>query len=341
MKIIADSFIPFLKGRLEKYADISYIHPDDFSPETVAEADALLIRTRTKCRRELLGESKVQFIATATIGMDQFDLPWCASRGIKTENSPGCNAPGVAQYVWSSLLHIGVKPEEITIGIVGHGNVGRIVAEWGRHLGAKVLLCDPPRAERGEEGYISLEELVSRSDVITLHTPLTRDGKYPTFHLINEQTLAGVRKNAILVNAARGPVIDTTAVLKAAERASMRLIMDTWEGEPAAINRELLEKAVIATPHVAGYSLQGKQRATRMVVEALARHFHLPLDTTGTGEGIDVSDLPEPYRPVEHISAQEISESYDPVADTQMLREAPDDFEYMRDHYNYRSEPKF
>lgn len=336
MKIIADSFIPFLKGRLESFADISYIHPDNFTPEVVKDADALLIRTRTRCGAPLLEESNVRFIATGTIGMDQFDLPWCHAHGITTTNSPGCNAPGVAQYVWSSLLHLGIDPKEITIGVVGHGHVGSIVAEWGRHLGAEVLLCDPQKAERGEEGYIPLPQLIAQSDVITLHTPLTRTGCYPTYHLIDDQALAGVRKGAVLINAARGPVIDTAAVIKAARRADMTLIMDTWEGEPSSIDPELLSLARIATPHIAGYSLQGKQRATRMIVENLAAYFNLPI---GEG-GIDVSDLPEPYRPVKTISATEIYDSYDPVADTNILRGEPSRFEYLRDHYDYRSEPQ-
>lgn len=339
MKIIADHFIPFLQGRLEPYADISYIHPDHFSPAIVRDADALLIRTRTRCGAPLLEGSKVRLIATATIGMDQFDLPWCAAHGIETRNSPGCNAPGVAQYVWSSLLHLGIDPSQITIGIVGHGHVGSIVAEWGQHLGAKILLCDPPRADRGEQGYIPLRELMERSDVITLHTPLTRDGAYPTFHLIGAEALSHVRQGAVLINAARGPVVDSIQVAKAAQRASMTLINDTWEGEPSALNPELFRLSRIATPHIAGYSLQGKQRATRMIVESVARCFGLPLADEPGKDGIRVWDLPRPYTPVATITAQEIKDSYNPLADTAMLRADLPGFELMRDHYVYRSEP--
>lgn len=341
IKVIADRFIPFLKGRLEPYCEIAYLHPDDITPAAVADADALLIRTRTRCGAPLLAGSRVQFIASGTIGMDQFDLPWCASRGIATFNSPGCNAPAVAQYVWSSLLHLRLDPRNLTIGIVGHGNVGTIVAEWGRHLGARVLLCDPPKQRAGGEGYLPLDELLAQSDVVTLHCPLTREGADATFHMIGEREVSLMRQGAILVNAARGPVIHTTEALKAAQRGSIRLITDCWEGEPDALNPDQLAMSLIATPHIAGYSLQGKQRATRMVLENLARHFSLPLAEEPQQKGIKVWDLPEPYRPVSSITPYEIMQSYDPLADDALLRRDPARFEWERDRYDYRSEPQY
>lgn len=340
MKIIADSYIPFLKGRLEPFCDIEYLHPDLITAEAVKDADGLLIRTRTRCGEPLLGESKVQFITSGTIGMDQFDLPWCASRGIATHNSPGCNAPGVAQYVWSCLLHLRINPAEITIGVVGHGNVGSIVAEWGEALGARVLKCDPPKARSGAEGdYLTLEQMLPQCDVVTLHTPLTRTGEDATFHLIGEREVALMRQGAILVNAARGPVVDTPAVVKAAERGSIRLITDCWEGEPSAIDRRQLDLSLFATPHIAGYSLQGKQRATRMVLENLARHFGLPLAESEGESGIKVWDLPEPYRPGHAPDAIRLLRSYCPEADDLLLRSHPEAFEALRDNYDYRSEP--
>lgn len=338
-KVIADSFIPFLKGRLEPYCEIDYIHPDLITSEVVSDADALLIRTRTRCGAPLLENSKVRFIASGTIGMDQFDLPWCAAHGIETHNSPGCNAPGVAQYVWSCLLHLRINPARTTIGIVGCGNVGSIVAEWGEALGARVLKCDPPKAERGGEGYLPLEHMLPQCDIVTLHTPLTRTGSHPTYHLIGERELALMRQGAILVNAARGPVVDTPALVKAAEKGSIRVITDCWEGEPDAIDRDLLRLSLFATPHVAGYSLQGKQRATRMIVENLAKHFALPLADREGRPGIKVWDLPEPYRPGNAPDAVTILRSYSPEADDLLLRSNPSAFESLRDHYDYRSEP--
>jgi len=339
ISIVADSFIPFLRGRLEAYADITYPHPDDINAAAVKDANALLIRTRTRCNASLLADSRVSFIASGTIGMDQFDLPWCREHGIACFNSPGCNAPGVAQYVWSALLHLRLNPARLTVGIVGHGHVGRIVAEWGRLLGAHILLCDPPLAEAVGEGYLSLAEMLPQCDVVTLHTPLTRTGDHATYHLMGERELALMKKRAILINAARGPVVDTTAVVKAAQNGSIRLITDCWEGEPDHISPEQLELSLIATPHVAGYSLQGKQRATRMIIENLADTFALPVARTPEQEGIKVWDLPEPYRPVAAITAHDIISSYDPLADDALLRRNPARFEWLRDHYNFRSEP--
>lgn len=345
MKIVADSFIPFLAGRLEPFAQVEYIHPDTFTPRTISGADALLIRTRTRCGAPLLEGSTVKMVATGTIGMDQFDLPWCEANGVAAYNSPGCNAPGVAQYVWSSLLHVGINPRGLKIGVVGHGHVGSIVAEWGRHLGAEVLLCDPPRHEElvrvGEKSpYIPLAQLLAVSDVVTLHTPLTRTGAHPTYHTIGEREVAQMRQGAILINAARGPVVDSHAVAESAVRGRIRLITDTWEGEPGNLNANILKESFIATPHIAGYSLQGKQRATRMICEAIGRHFSLPIAAHKGEEGIKVWDLPEPYHPLATISALSIAESYDPIVDTIRLRTNPREFEQMRDHYQYRSEPK-
>lgn len=338
--VVADKFIPFLQGRAEEYANFRYLDPADFTPGNVRDADALLIRTRTRCNADLLEGSKVQFIASGTIGMDQFDLPYCASKGIDAHNSPGCNAPAVAQYVWSSILHLGLDPRQLTIGIVGHGHIGTIVAEWGRHLGARILLCDPPKAETGARGYLPLEELLEQSDVVTLHTPLTRTGSHPTFHLIGEKQVERMRLGALLINAARGPIVDTPAVTEAAGKGLIKLVSDCWEGEPDRISPRQLELSLIATPHVAGYSLQGKQRATRMILENLAAHFGLPVARSAGEKGIRVWDLPEPYTPIESITAARIAASYDPMADDAMLRRNPDRFETMRDHYQYRSEPQ-
>ncbi|MDE7159593.1 MAG: 4-phosphoerythronate dehydrogenase [Muribaculaceae bacterium] len=330
MKIIADDNIPYLKGRLEPFADVTYVDQDDFTPGLVKDADALMIRTRTRCDSRLLDGSSVKMIATATIGMDQFDLPWCHAAGIETANAPGCNAPGVAQYVWSALLRAGFDPEKMTLGVVGHGNVGSIVARWGDLLGAKVLVCDPPRAEAGmtDRDYVRLERLLAESDAVTLHTPLLRDGRHPTHHLIGSREISLMRPGAILVNAARGSVIDTIPVKEALRDGRIRAIIDTWEGEPV-IDRELLEMAEYGTFHIAGYSRQGKQRATRMALEAVGRHFGIDFPTDG---------LEGPYAEPQALTPGKIMDSYDPAADTAMLRSDPAAFERLRAEYNYRPE---
>ncbi len=329
-RIIVDDNIPFIKGRLEPFADTVYADQFGFTPELVRDADAMVIRTRTRCDENLLKGSKVKIIATATIGMDQFDLGWCRDNG---RNSPGCNAPGVAQYVWSALLRSGFDPERHTLGVVGCGNVGSIVADWGRRLGADVLVNDPPKAAAGASlpGLVELPELLREADAVTLHTPLTRDGEWPSFHLIGEAALALMKPGALLVNAARGPVADNAALRRAVASGHIRAVIDTWEGEPK-LDKELLSLLKYGTFHIAGYSLEGKQRATRMVLEAIGEHF---------GFAPDLSGLEGPYKAPARISAKAILDSYNPISDTLQLKADPDAFDTLRANYSFRREPRF
>lgn len=332
MKIIADDNIPFLKGRLEEVAEVVYVDQFGFTPEVVRDADAVVIRTRTRCDEALLGDSKVRLVATATIGMDQIDLPWCAAAGIKVNNAPGCNAPGVAQYVWSALLRMGFDPKRDTLGIVGCGNVGSVVFDWGRQLGVKTLVSDPPKEEamQGEVEYVPLDELLRRSDAVTLHTPLTRDGKYPTYHLIGEKELELIGDGKILVNAARGPVVDFAALRPHVLSGRIRTVIDTWEGEPT-VDEEILAAVDFGTFHIAGYSRQGKERATRMAIEAVEREF---------GVTVDKSGLEPVYTGTPGIKAEMITASYDPTVDSEALKKAPAEFDRLRRDYCYRDEPR-
>lgn len=333
MKIIIDNKIPFIAGRLEGVAEVVYAAPGGFTPALVADADALIVRTRTACAAPLLEGSRVKLVATATIGTDHIDIPWCGKAGIAVENAAGCNAPGVAQYVWSSLLRGGFKPQRDTLGVVGKGHIGSIVAHWGRLLGARVIVCDPPRERAGlaDEDYAELSTLLRESDAVTLHTPLTRGGADNTFHLIGERELGLMRPGSILVNASRGPVADNAAWSAAVKEGRVRAVADVWEGEPL-MDPALLSGAFVATPHIAGYSRQGKERATRMALEAVERHF---------GVSVDKSGLEGDYMAPEAVTAQAILDSYDPLADTAALRGAPERFEELRGDYTYRDEPAF
>lgn len=328
-KIIIDDNIPYIQGRLEPVADVEYVDQFGFTPDNVRNADAMVIRTRTRCDSSLLAESNVKIIATATIGVDQIDIPWCQNAGIKVVNSPGCNAPAVAQYVWSSLLRKGFDPKKHTLGIVGCGNVGSIVAQWGHVLGARILVSDPPKQEAGiPNDYAPLETLMKECDAVTLHTPLTRDGNHPTYHLISDKEIAAMKPGAIFINAARGPVLDTQAILQPLRDGKICAVIDTWEGEPD-INRELLDLADIATFHIAGYSRQGKERATRMVLEELENFF---------GFEVDKSGLAPAYISPKDLTAESIISSYDPSIDTAALRSDPAAFDTLRRNYNYREE---
>lgn len=343
IKIVADKNIPYLEGRIEN-AELKKVPAAAISAEAVREADALIVRTRTECGALLLAGSKVRVVATATIGMDHIDESWCESHGITVRNAPGCNAPGVALYVWSSLLRSGFKPSKDTLGVVGYGHVGSIVAQWGRRLGARVLVNDPPREEAGyeDEEYEPLEKVLKESDAITLHVPLTKATQhheegisgsggngYPTYHLIGEREVGQMKEGAVLVNAARGEVIDTAAAVNGIKNGKIgKAVIDTWEGEPA-IDKELLRLADVATPHIAGYSVEGKQRATRMALEAVGEVLGVP---------VDVSGLASPYCEPEEITSEKIIRAYNPGEMTQALKSQPTSFEQLRNGYGLHRE---
>ena len=274
--IVADNKIPYLKGILEPYARIDYLSPERINAQTVQDADILLIRTRTKCNRELLDRSRCRYIATATIGYDHIDTLYCKEKGISWQNAPGCNASSVGQYVLSSLLAWSKSTrknlQDCTIGIVGVGHVGKIVARYGKLLGMQVLLNDPPRQEaESETDFVPLEKICREADIVTFHTPLTHEGKYPTYHLADTDFFNALEKTPLIINTARGEIINTEALKRALKQKKISsVILDCWENEPN-IDKELLEQAFIATPHIAGYSADGKSEATRMIVQSVGK----------------------------------------------------------------------
>lgn len=342
MKIIVESHIPYVGNRLDDLGEVVRLAPEYITREAVADADALIVRTRTRCGAPLLDGLAVKFVATATIGTDHIDRVWCASRGIEVHSCPGCNAPGVAQYVWSSVLRLRDSVEGAVIGVVGLGNVGSIVARWARRLGVKVLACDPPRERRsggwdpanpaaaGSEPFVSLGRIAREADIITFHTPLTREGEDRTFHIADSSFFASFERKPIFINAARGAVVDTPALVEAIRSGGVSgSVIDCWEGEPA-ISRELLELASIATPHIAGYSIEGKQRATASCIAALRRF-------AGAAAGPDTPIVSPPYN-LAMPFGERIIASYDPLADTVALRSDPSAFEALRNHYSLRHE---
>jgi erythronate-4-phosphate dehydrogenase len=332
MRIIVDSHIPHIQGLIEPRAEVLYLEPDDITRAAVRAADALIVRTRTRCDGALLEGSRVHFIGSATIGTDHIDLDYCATHGITVRNAPGCNAPAVAQWVFAAIAawmrHQDISlPDGLTLGIVGVGHIGSIVARWATQLGFTVLLNDPPR-ENGEGShdvvFSSLDELQRCCDIITFHTPLTRDGQWPTWHLCDQAFLDGLTRCRLILNAARGPIADNTALL----RWHGDVGLDCWENEPH-ISTELLEKAVVATPHIAGYSLQGKQRGTAMMLVALNEFY---------GWDIPIPTIASPATGAAQVTFDGIAASYDILADTARLKAAPATFESQRNHYPHRQE---
>lgn len=331
INIIVEANIPFIQGLLEPFASVRYLPPELITHQAMHPTDALVTRTRTRCDCALLSGSRCSMIASATIGLDHVDLDYCMSRGIEVANAPGCNAPAVAQYVFASIIAaFGYDLSGLTLGIVGVGHVGKIVEQWARTLGMRVLLCDPPRAD-SESDFIShsLPELAAECDIITFHTPHTLAGLYPTHHLASADFFAALKHQPMIINAARGGVVDTSALLQALDSKQVsRTVIDCWEGEPH-ISRELLSKAYIATPHIAGYSRQGKIRATQMAVAALCRHFDWPVPDFS-------QSVPSGARA--DVTAPMIAHSYNPLVDTENLRLHPERFEHLRNRYDLRSE---
>lgn len=348
MKVVCDSAIPFLRGALEPHCEVVYASGSDISREMVKGADALVIRTRTKCDKNLLEGSKVRFIATATIGYDHIDTQWCESNGITWTNAPGCNSWSVQQYIGSLLVTmsrtLGFSFREKTIGVVGVGNVGSKVARLAVLLGFRVLLCDPPRARREGSGqFVSLDEIISRSDIITLHVPLIRDGEDATFHMFDDSRLASMNKNQILINSSRGEVVDGAALKNAlAQKSILAASLDVWENEPQ-IDPGLLSLLFTGTPHIAGYSVDGKATGTTMSVQALGKFFDLPC------RDWEVTEVPQSVQPSElsidtagktpqEVLADAILHTYDIRTDDAALRADVASFEKQRSHYPVRRE---
>lgn len=348
MKVVCDSAIPFLKGALEPYCQVVYAPGSEISREMVMDADALVIRTRTRCNAALLEGTKVRFIATATIGYDHIDTQWCESHGIKWTNAPGCNSWSVQQYIGSLLVTmsrtLGFSFREKTIGVVGVGNVGSKVARLAVLLGFRVLLCDPPRARREGSGqFVSLDEIISRSDIITLHVPLIRDGEDATFHMFDESRLASMNQNQILINSSRGEVVDDAALKNAlAHKKILAASLDVWENEPQ-IDPELLSLLFTGTPHIAGYSVDGKATGTTMSVQALGKFFDLEC------RDWEVTEVPQSVQPAEfsidtagktpqQVLADAILHTYDIRTDDAALRASVATFEKQRSDYPVRRE---
>ncbi|MBR2962145.1 MAG: 4-phosphoerythronate dehydrogenase [Alistipes sp.] len=330
MKIIVDSAIPFLRGVLEPYAEVQYVAGSAITAKECRDADALIVRTRTKCNAELLQGSSVQMIATATIGSDHIDHAYCRNHSIRTATAAGCNARGVLQWVSAVLAHLsqrdGFSPEERLLGIVGVGHVGSLVEEYARRWGFRTILCDEPR--RVNEGFPShsIEEVFEQADIVTMHVPLDAT----TYHLVDRAMIARLHSGAVLLNSSRGEVVAADALHS---RSDIEFALDVWEGEPQ-LDRELLRRAVLCTPHIAGYSLQGKAMASAMAVRQIADHFSLPL-SDWYPSGVAKS---KPCDIGWEEMKSTIGDHFDIVAESRQLRSNPDSFEELRNNYAYRVE---
>lgn len=340
MKFIVDKDIPFLEGVLDPYAEVIYKKGAEIAHSDLVDADAVIIRTRTICNEDLLEGTSVRLIATATIGMDHIDMNYCREHGIAVANAAGCNAGGVMDYVFSALYGIAsrksINMDGFTMGIVGVGNVGRRVEAMARALGFNVLRCDPPRAAaEGQLGFCSLDELLAGSNIVTMHVPLDET----TRGMADEDFFNKMRPGTIFINASRGEVVRGYALKDAIPKLGA-VILDTWENEPH-VDEELVDMVDIATPHIAGYSYQGKQNGTAAAVRAVAAFFGIDqlmeftpsvgaekrdavrLDINGKNQG-EIASLFQYNYPI--------------FTDDFLFRINPDNFEGIRANYSYRRE---
>ena len=346
MLIVADDKIPFLKGVLESCADVVYLPGGEIGPKDLREADGLIVRTRTRVDAGLLSGSRVKAVVSATIGTDHMDIPWLEENGIAWANALGCNSGSVKQYVASvfAALEKGYYPlAGKTLGVVGVGNVGRKVAQVGEAFGMKVLLNDPPRQE-SEPDFpgLDLNVLLQLSDVVSFHVPLLHSGKYPTYHLLNDTTLMMMKRGSVLINSSRGEVVDERVMKKGISSGIIDLgILDVWEHEPD-IDRDLQRRLMLGTPHIAGYSVDGKANGTTAAVRFISSQFGLGLDDWSPAElpvFDDMTITPDaPGLSLNQQIASAVLGTYDVREDAERLTAHPENFELLRGNYPIRRE---
>ncbi len=332
MKIVADQNIPFVQQCFSSIGDVVTISGRDISADIVRDADVLLVRSITKVDEQLLAGSNVKFVATATIGFEHVDVDYLKANDIGFASAPGSNANSVAEYVVAALLEIGVKHsfdlEGKSIGVVGVGNVGSRVEKKCRTLGMKPVLNDPPlQRQTGDGKYQPLEE-ICKCDFVTLHTPLTYEGQDKTYHLADEKFFSSLKDGVVFINTSRGGVVDTASLKRAVKSGKIKAtVLDVWENEPA-IDTELLEMVDIGTPHIAGYSYDGKIAGMIMIYKAACEHFNL--DTKH-----DVGDfLPAPAVPQIKLQPKGYTEQQLLLAVVSEIYKITDDDKALRDVLN-------
>ena len=350
MKIIIDNKIPYIEGALESFAEVVYLPGKLTTADVVRDADVLVTRTRTICDEATLKDSRVKFIATATIGFDHIDTEYCKNAGIEWVNAPGCNAESVNQYISAALLSY-AKQRQIelagkTIGIVGVGQVGSRIARTCEILGMRVLLNDPPRERaEGSSQFVPIATIREQADIISFHVPLNREGVDKTFHMVDEAFIGDLKRKPLIINTCRGEVFSTQVVRSARERGALSgLVIDCWENEPG-IDLGLLKLVDYATSHIAGYSKDGKANGTTNSVRAISRFFGLGIDDWEPDhieEPDDrVIDLDGQGKSVQAILADAILSTYAIENDDEALRSHTHLFEQLRGDYPVRREFDF
>lgn len=346
MKIVADENLAFTEYFFGGFGQIEQRAGRLLTAKEVEDADALLVRSVTKVNAQLLDQSHIQFVGSATIGIDHLDTDYLAKKNIAWSNAAGCNAQAVAEYVITAILH--VKPEALfleqafCLGIVGLGNVGTRLAKMAQLLGWRVVGCDP-FVSRTEIEQTDLAALLAQSDAVSLHVPLTQATEHATYHLINAEALALMPRQSILINSSRGPVIEEQALIADIQRTQRPVVLDVFEHEPE-ISAELLQHLQLATPHIAGYSLEGKARGTQMIYQAFCEKYGFQASKTFESQLSPVAQYFE-ARSVKEALQQYLSQIYDITQDDANLRACLKEgkvdqtaFDYLRKTYPLRRE---
>ena len=348
MKILVDENMPYARELFSRLGNVKAVPGRPIPVNELDDADALMVRSVTKVNEALLAGKAIKFVGTATAGTDHVDDKWLKQAGIGFSAAPGCNAIAVVEYVFSSLLMLaerdGFALKDRTVGIVGVGNVGGRLQKRLEALGIRTLLCDPPRKDNGDDGdFRSLDELVEQCDVLTFHTPLFKEGPYKSLHLADEALIRRLKAGTILINACRGPVVDNVALLACLNAGQqLSVVLDVWEGEPD-LDVALLDKVDIGTPHIAGYTLEGKARGTTQVFEAytafLGRPQHVALNSLLPVPEFSTITLHGPLdQPILKRLAHLV---YDVRRDDAPLRKVAGqagEFDKLRKHYKERRE---
>ncbi|WP_261841298.1 4-phosphoerythronate dehydrogenase PdxB [Aliamphritea ceti] len=351
LHIVADENIPAVESLFGSFGSIRRLPGRHLKREDVADADVLLVRSISQVNAGLLAGSSVRFVGTATIGTDHIDQAYLQEQDISFSSAPGCNADAVVEYVISCLYMLAAEQNfELlgkTVGIVGVGNVGGRLQRRLSGMGLNVLINDPPRAERetdSNEQFTALEQLLSEADIVCCHTPLTTTGSHPSKHLLNQDNLDSLKQGAILLNAGRGPVINNQDLLNwHRQREDVTLILDVWEHEPA-VDAELAARVRIGTPHIAGYSLEGKVRGTFMLYEAFCQAQDILPELT-LDDCLPAAELTDLTLNKTVDVRQAIDAVYHPAADDRRFRNSlldtvqqPVNFDRLRKEYPVRRE---
>lgn len=355
MKIVADENIPLLRELYAGLGQLLVLPGRDIDCRAVRDADLLLVRSVTRVDQKLLQGSRLRFVGTSTIGTDHVDTDFLARAGIGFTSAPGCNAEAVVDYVLSAIAVLfRDNPASLLgkrVGIAGRGNVGGRLAARLEALGIETICCDPPLARRGVTGLVAIDQLLEQADILTLHTPLTPTGQDQTFHLLDEQRLQQLKPGAVLINTSRGAVVDNRALLGLLrKRSDVRGVLDVWENEPG-INAGLVPLLALATPHIAGYSQEGKIRGALMVYRAVCDYFRWPV--RGALEALMPQPLEWPLAGGVANSGMDLfcalmPRAYDICGDDQSFRDTISQgktsrsvamgFDALRKHYPHRRE---